>query len=58
MLQRVLGDDLMRYGLALYLERHKYGNADTDDLWQSLSAASHNSSHPVNVKVNHHHCGA
>lgn len=51
MLQRVLGDDLMRYGLTLYLERFKYSNADTTDLWQSLSAASRNSSHPVNVKV-------
>jgi aminopeptidase N len=51
MLQRVLGEEMMRHGLTLYLEQHKYGNANTDDLWQSLSAASLNSSHPVDVKV-------
>lgn len=51
MLQRVLGSDLMRHGLTLYLERHQYGNANTDDLWQSLSLGSLNSSHPVDAKV-------
>ena len=51
MLQRVLGEDLMRFGLTLYLEKHKYGNANTNDLWKSLSAASRNSSQPVDVKV-------
>lgn len=51
MLQRVLGEDSMRFGLTLYLEKHKYANADTNDLWTSLSTASRNSSHPVDVKV-------
>jgi len=51
MLQRVLGEEMMRQGLQLYLERHMYGNADTNDLWAALSAASQNSSHPVDVKV-------
>ena len=51
MLQRVLGEEMMRQGLQLYLERHQYGNADTNDLWLALSAASLNSSHPVDVKV-------
>ena len=51
MLQRVLGEEMMRHGLMLYLERHQYGNANTDDLWQALSLGSLNSSHPVDAKV-------
>lgn len=41
----------MCYGLTLYLEKYKFGNANTEDLWKAMTAASHNSSHPVDVKV-------
>lgn len=51
MLQRVLGEEIMRRGLMLYLERHQFGNANMDDLWQALSLGTLNSSHPVPVKV-------
>lgn len=51
MLQRVLGEEIMRRGLMLYLERHQYGNANMDDLWHALSLGTLNSSHPVPVKV-------
>ncbi|EFX80575.1 endoplasmic reticulum aminopeptidase 1-like isoform X2 [Daphnia pulex] len=50
MLQRVLGEEIMRRGLMLYLERHQYGNANMDDLWHALSLGTLNSSHPVPVK--------
>lgn len=51
MLQRVLGEDMMRHGLQLYLKEHQYANANTDDLWQALSLGSLNSSHHVETKV-------
>lgn len=51
MLQRVLGEDMMRQGLQLYLKEHQYANANTDDLWQALSLGSLNSSHHVETKV-------
>jgi puromycin-sensitive aminopeptidase len=39
MLEQHLGPDEFRRGVRAYLERHKFGNADTPDLWKALGAA-------------------
>lgn len=41
-----LGEETFRTGLRSYLAKHKYGNARTNDLWESLGEAS---GLPVNV---------
>ncbi|MBM3945105.1 MAG: M1 family metallopeptidase [SAR202 cluster bacterium] len=40
MLERFLGEDAFRKGMRLYMSRHKYGNASTEDLWKALAEAS------------------
>lgn len=40
MLHEYLGADTFRDGLRHYLNRHKYGNTDTVDLWQALEEIS------------------
>ena len=40
MLERFLGEEVFRRGVALYLERHAYGNTETADLWAALAEAS------------------
>ena len=40
MLEAFLGEDVFRQGLHLYLTRHQYGNATTEDLWAALAEAS------------------
>lgn len=40
MLYHWLGDDNFRKGMNLYLTRHKYQNAQTEDLWTALGEAS------------------
>ncbi len=40
MLHEYLGPEVFRDGLRHYLERHKYGNTDTVDLWQALEEIS------------------
>ncbi len=40
MLHEYLGADAFQAGLRHYLERHKYGNTDTIDLWQALEEIS------------------
>ncbi len=40
MLEQFLGADDFQKGLQVYLDRHKYGNARTRDLWDALSEAS------------------
>lgn len=37
MLEKFLSQDILRRGLNDYLNTHKYGNADTKDLWTVLS---------------------
>ena len=39
MLEQHLGADEFRRGVRVYLERHKFANADTRDLWDALGAA-------------------
>jgi puromycin-sensitive aminopeptidase len=41
MLEQHLGPDVFREGVRLYLERHRYANAETTDLWRALGDASH-----------------
>ena len=40
MITSYLGMDMFRKGICAYLEKHKYGNARTDDLWAALSETS------------------
>jgi len=40
MLHQWLGDDVFRKGLQIYMQRHKYGNTVTEDLWRALAEAS------------------
>ena len=40
MLEEYLGDDIFREGLKYYLNKFKYGNAVTEDLWKSLEKVS------------------
>jgi puromycin-sensitive aminopeptidase len=36
MLERHLGAEVFRDGVRLYLDRHRFGNAETTDLWKAL----------------------
>jgi puromycin-sensitive aminopeptidase len=40
MLEQHLGPDVFREGVRLYLERHRYANAETTDLWKALGDAA------------------
>ncbi len=40
MIEHYLGEEDFRKGLNLYLNRHAYGNARTEDLWQALQDVS------------------
>ena len=40
MLVKYLGEDTFKVGMQSYLKKHRYANASTSDLWQSLSDAS------------------
>ncbi|KAJ1956620.1 hypothetical protein EC988_001251, partial [Linderina pennispora] len=40
MLSSYIGLDLFLKGIRIYLQRHKYANASTNDLWTALSEAS------------------
>ena len=40
MLQQYLGEDAFRDGVRLYLQRHRYANAVTVDLWNAIEEAS------------------
>jgi aminopeptidase 2 len=39
MLRSVVGDEKFFKGVAIYLKKHLYGNAETDDLWAGISEA-------------------
>jgi len=41
MLEQHLGPEVFREGVRLYLERHRYANAETTDLWRALGDAAH-----------------
>ena len=40
MIERFLGDETFRLGLKLYLEKHRFSNTSTTDLWDALETAS------------------
>jgi len=40
MIERYLGEDSFRRGINLYLDKHRYANTGTTDLWEALDAAS------------------
>jgi puromycin-sensitive aminopeptidase len=40
MMEQYLGADVFRAGVRLYLERHKFANTETGDLWAALGEAS------------------
>lgn len=40
MLHSYIGDEDFRKGMNLYLQRHSYANAETEDLWAALEEAS------------------
>jgi puromycin-sensitive aminopeptidase len=40
MLERYLGGTRFRDGIRLYLDRHRYGNTETGDLWDAIEEAS------------------
>jgi puromycin-sensitive aminopeptidase len=40
MLEQHLGPDVFRDGVRLYLDRHRFGNAETTDLWKALAEAA------------------
>lgn len=40
MLAAVVGEDKFLKGVSIYLKKHLYGNASTEDLWNGISEAS------------------
>jgi puromycin-sensitive aminopeptidase len=40
MLEQYLGEETFRQGIRAYLEKHAYGNTETDELWAALEAVS------------------
>ena len=48
MIESVLGQDVLRQGLMDYLNENKFSNAETDDLWRSLSGSTN---YTIEVKV-------
>lgn len=40
MLYHYIGDEIFRKGMKMYLSRHSYKNAQTEDLWNALEEAS------------------
>lgn len=47
-----LGEETLRKGVRNYLEKHKYSNAEQDDLWESLTEVAHsNGVLPKNLTV-------
>ncbi|XP_057659447.1 aminopeptidase N-like [Diorhabda carinulata] len=52
MMTLFLGEDILRRGVSNYLKKHKYGNAEQDDLWQALTEEAHRQkSLPTNLTV-------
>ncbi len=40
MLEQFIGEDEFREGLRLYMDRNKFSNTETDELWESIQAAT------------------
>ncbi|KAJ8921412.1 hypothetical protein NQ315_003030 [Exocentrus adspersus] len=42
-MSQFLGEEVVRRGVSNYLRKHKFGNAEQDDLWESLTENAHRS---------------
>lgn len=52
MLYHFLGREDLRKGVSNYLEKHKYKNAEQDDLWSALTEQAHKTNTlPKNLTV-------
>lgn len=52
MMSLFLGEDVLRKGVSQYLEKHRYNNAEQDDLWDSLTEIAHKQGAlPANLTV-------
>lgn len=40
MIEAYVGEEAFRDGVRRYMKKHKYGNAETDDLWREVEASS------------------
>jgi aminopeptidase N len=49
MLEGFLGADVFKKGVNIYLNKFKYDNAETKDLWAALTQAAEESGQTVNV---------
>lgn len=52
MLEGMLGKEVFRIGVSNYLQRFKFSNAETDDLWAELQTAAQNTIDVKKVKKN------
>ncbi len=50
MLESYMGIEDLRQGLKIYLNKHKFKNAVTKDLWEALAAATNNTK-DIEVKL-------
>lgn len=41
MMSLFLGEETVRKGVSNYLNKHKFSNAEQDDLWESLTQEAH-----------------
>lgn len=41
MMTLFLGEEVVRKGVSNYLNKHKFNNAEQDDLWESLTEEAH-----------------
>lgn len=54
MMNLFLGEGVVRTGVSNYLKKHKFGNAEQDDLWESLTEEAHKKNVlPANLTVKH-----
>lgn len=52
MMSLFLGEETVRKGVSNYLNKHKFSNAEQDDLWESLTEEAHkNKVLPQNLNV-------
>ena len=50
MLENFMGDEMFRIGVKRFLEKYKYANAVTKDLWRELEAISVEKSTRLNIE--------
>ncbi|CAL4068724.1 unnamed protein product, partial [Meganyctiphanes norvegica] len=51
MLESFIGRALLQKGLRLYLSEYRYNNAETNDLWGSLTKITASNDNPLDIKV-------